>query len=237
MKSLNIFNEISKRVILYRMLLFVMTITASGQASAKKKDHLHQCWEKQAKPLTNRYLSFNFEEAKNNLDHNFKPWQTTHYDNKGHIWSNATVFMQADSTQFGSKIYTEKEQLNDSELLVLPYGSQKPLNATLEMLSGEKMGVARYSPTRILNDFEQKHPIPDRESDRDYSVYKLTVDERIVKLYIRNTDNLVAKIATLQNDQLLGDVQTVYHYSNYFETEGLYYPSFITIDKYNSKIK
>lgn len=207
------------------------------QANAQSNSILKNCWDRQVKPLGNNYITFSFSEQSNELEHNFRPWQETNYKSNGIVWSNANNFMKSDSLTFRNKKYNSKIQLDKSTLLFLNYGDKELFAVTKNMYQNQIFNTIRYSPINLINYFFQ-HKIPtDKESNSDFAVYKTTINEALVRLYIKKSDNLVHKVTVLSYDELFGDVLSTFYYSDYSTIKNLYYPKTIQIEKINGKVK
>lgn len=202
-----------------------------------KQNPLQECWNKQVKPLQEQYLTFSFHEKLNELQHSFEPWQQTNYINKGKIWCNADGFLKHDTLTSGKRIYYSKTSFNKNELLFLDYGDKDLFAITQEMFSEQTFQSARYLPTNIINYFFQKKIGAGNESDKEFAVYKTTINKTIVKLFIRRSDNLLQKLTTLNDDELFGDVLTTVTYSDFSTIDGLSFAKNIQIEKINGQLK
>lgn len=221
--------------------LAIILLTALAlQASAKKKDYLQTCWDKQAKPLSGKdFLSFRFNERSNELTHNFEPWKTTHYDANGLVYTSADYFLKDDTlTNATSKrTYYSKTEYNPATLLFLDYGDKDLYAVTKDMFADQPVKAARYNPALLLGYFYKNETSLSKESDQTSAVYQQIINKAIVKLYINKATGLLNKITTLSNDDLFGDVLTTYRYENYQQSgKQLYYPSTVYISKINGKV-
>ncbi len=213
------------------LIILFLSLTASAQNSITK------CWVNQVKPIKDNYVTFSYVEKRNELGHNFEPWQQTNYEGKGAIWSNATNFIKQDTLSRGKRKFYSSTVFNSAELLLLDYGDKELLPVTKKSFSNQVIKTARYTPINILTYFLQNKIAKSEESNAEFSVYTTTINQTIVKLYIRKFDNLLQKITTLSDDELFGDVLTTIHYSSFVKTKNLYSPQKIQIDKINGKVQ
>lgn len=202
------------------------------------EDNLQKCWNNQVKPLKEQYFTFSYQEKLNELEHSFEPWQQTNYVGNGTIWINAGIFLKNDTlTNPGRKsLYYSKTQFSNTELLFLDYGEEKLSTVTHGMFSGQPFKVVRYSPVMLIDYFFQKRIAPDKESNNTLIVYKTIINRTIVTLYITKSTNLVAKITTLDDNELFGDVLTTFIYSNYSNSNKVLYPKSVRIEKINGQV-
>ncbi len=214
------------------ILIFIM-----NTAIAQSKNYLQECWKKQAKPVQSTYLSLAYTEKLNELEHSFEPWQQTHYIGKGTIWSNAESFLKSDTITTGKRLYNSKTHYNDSTLLFVDYGDEDFFPVTQGMFSDYVFKTARYSPATLIHYFYQKKVMPEKEDNSPFASYKITINKTLVTLFIRKADQLLAKVTTLGNDELFGDVVTALTYAEYATINKLYYPKLIVVEKINGKIK
>ena len=215
---------------IFSLILFFASLSVSAQNSLTK------CWIKQVKPINENYLTFAFAEKRNDLGHNFEPWQQTKYLGKGSIWSNASNFNKQDTLSRGKRKFYSITQYNSTELLILDYGDEELLPITKELFLDQVIKTARYTPINILNYFLRKEIKESDESNSKFSVYSTVINQTIVKLYISKFDNLLQKVTTLSDDELYGDVLTTFQYSAFAKTASLYHPQKVQIDKYNGKV-
>ncbi|PZF74013.1 MBL fold metallo-hydrolase [Taibaiella soli] len=214
--------------------------TFSFHATAKEKDYLGECWNKQVKAISEKsFLSFHFTEKLNELTHNFEPWKTTHYDANGIIYTNADYFLKDDTlTNTTSKrTYYSKTQYSPATLLLLDYGDKDLYAVTKDMFTDQPVKAARYTPSLLIGNFRKNKTELSRESNKTSAVYQQTINKTIVKLYISKSTGLLDKITTLSDDDLFGDVLTTYNYSSYQQSgKQLYYPKAVYISKINGKV-
>ena len=214
-------------------LLFFTTL----QTNAKPTDYLLECWNKQVKPLQEQYLTLSYEEKLNELEHSFEPWEQTNYIGKGTVWVNADNFLKQDTLINGERTYFSKTQFNKTDLLFLDYGDKDLFDVTQSMFLDQTFKTARYSPIMMINYFVQQNVSANKENNNDFAIYETTINKTIIKLYIRRSDNLLNKITTLSDDELLGDVLSTFTYSDYSAADKLSYPKTIQITKINGKVK
>lgn len=207
------------------------------KANAPSKNILKDCWEKQVKPLGNKYLTFSFSEKRNELEHSFTPWQETSYNSSGIIWCNTNHFLKSDSLAFSGKKYNSKTQFDKTTLLYLDYGDKELFAVTESMYQNQIFKTIRYSPIYLLNYFFQHKISANHESNNDFAVYTTTIHKTVVKLFIRKSDKLLDKITVLRDDELFGDVLSTFSYNDYSTTKKLFYPKTIQIEKINGKVK
>lgn len=220
-----------------QFLLIAILASTVMQTNAQSTNCLKECWKKQVKSLKNNCITFSFSENRNELAHNFKPWQESNYNSFGIVWCNAGIFMKSDSLILNGKKYNSKTQWNKSTLLFLDYGDKELFAVTENMYQNQVFKTIRYSPISLINYFFDKKISSDKESNEDFAVYKTIINKTIVKLYIRKSDNLLDKVTTLSDDELFGDVLSSFTYSDYSTTDKLFYPTTIQIEKINGKVE
>lgn len=224
---------------LTKTLPFILLFFATIQISAKLTNNLLECWNKQVKPIQGKYLTFSYKEKLNELEHSFEPWQQTNYTGNGTVWTNADNFLKNDTLlrTGGKKPYYSKTQFNKTEFLLLDYGDKDLSAITQSMFLDQTFRTVRYSPVILINYFFQQKIPAEQESNNEFAVYKTTINKTIVKLYIRKFDNLLAKVTTLSDDELFGDVLNTFIYSDYSFLGKLVYPKTIEVTKINDKVK
>lgn len=217
-------------------ILFIQFYGLINGLFAISNDPLLVCWSKHVKPLQNKVLSMEFTETRNELEHSFEPWQLSEYKSAGYIQFNNTLFIKMDSLTRGKKTYYSKTQFNKSELLFQDFGAKELSNVTQSMFDNQKFKIARYTPVQLLGYFVGQNVSQNKTILSEYFIYSSSINEVKVSLYINKKDTLVNKIITLQNDELFGDVETVYSYSKYGVVNNMYCPTTISISKTNGKV-
>lgn len=213
-------------------MMFLVTLNAESNP----KNYLNNCFNKQVKPLGDRYLCLSYNENSNELGHDMEPWKQTNYIMKGTVWSTAYEFCKYDTLTRSDNSYYSKTQFDKTTLLVQDYGNEKLLSVSANMLADYIFETARYSPMMLIDYFKTQKPDLDSSSNQVYAVYKLIVNKKIVKLYIRKGDNLLEKAVTIRNDDMLGDVTDTYFYEDYSTTAKVYSPAVIEIEKFGGKV-
>jgi glyoxylase-like metal-dependent hydrolase (beta-lactamase superfamily II) len=207
------------------------------QASAEETGYLQECWNRQVAPLAGQYMAFSYQETLNELEHNFEPWQQTHYTGKGTVWYGMDSFLRADTLAEGESRYFSKTWLSSADLLLMEYGTEKLFPVTKGMFLEQCFKSARYSPVPLLSYFFRQKAAPDKESDREFVVYKATIHKAIVRLYIRRSDSLLFRATVWSYDELLGDVESTFTYSDFAKAGRLLYPATIRVEKINGRLK
>lgn len=207
------------------------------QTNSPSNNILKNCWKRQVMPLKNNFLTFSYSEKRNELEHNFKPWQESSYNSTGTVWCNVDNFLKLDSLMYNGKKYNSKTQLNKSTLLFLDYGEKELFEVTENMYQNQIFKTTRYSPIGLINYFFHNKISADNETNNDFAVYKSKINKAFVKLYIRKSDNLLEKITILSYDELFGDVLSTFRYNDYSNIDNLSYPKTILIEKINGKVK
>lgn len=197
---------------------------------------LKQSWRHQVKPIESNYLTFGFTESSNKLGHSFYPWQQTNYQVNGNIWYNSEEFTKLDTLKSGQRVYNSKTVLNEKEMLLLDFGDKDLAPVSIKMLEDQTFKTARYSPARVLNYFVTNNISLSKESNQTYAIYETTINTTIVKLCINKHNNLLSKLVTVSDDELFGDVETEYMYSNYTKIGSIYVALNIDIKKINRKL-
>jgi hypothetical protein len=224
----------TKRLLVLGTLFFLPALI-----TAKPKDYLLECWNKLVKPTTGKYLTFSYNENSHELEHSFEPWQQTVYAGKGIVWTNGDNFLKNDTlvNVARNRSYYAKTQLSKNDMLFLDYGDKDLFAVTQSMFLDQPFKTARYTPIKLVDFFYQQKVTLDQESSPELAIYKLRINNVIVKLFIRKNDYLLAMVTTLHDDELFGDVLTTFTYSNYSKIETLSYPRHIAITKINGKVK
>lgn len=207
-----------------------MTIIFKGNAQT---DYLVKSWIKQVKPIKNKYLTFSFKEELNELEHSFYPWQQTNYNVNGQIWANNAEFIKIDTL---NGKHNSKTSISRDEMLLLDFGNTKLSVVTEKMFKDQTFKTGKYVPTRILDYFKSKNISIDDDSDEQFAIYKTVINKTVIRLYINKSNNLLAKITTLNDDEFFGDVLTSYTYSNYVKIKGFNLALDIKIEKINGKL-
>lgn len=221
---------------LQKPLLAVLLFISVNYLQAGSKNYLSECWNRQVKPLNEKYLALFYNETANKLYHDLEPWKQTKLASKGCVWISPAGFLKHD-TLMRKKLYFSKTQYNRTELLYVDYFSDKLAGVTQSDLDDELFESARYNPVMLIDHFFRKKILLSSESDKDFAVYTSTINKSIVKLYIHKNDMLVHKITTLSSHDLYGDVLNTYLYTGYVNTGNLQYAQNIGIEKINGKIK
>lgn len=194
-------------------------------------DYLQQCRDRQVMPLQERFVILRYQEHRQKLYHSPEPWQTMDSRSTGRIYCNTDNFLQSDTITRKDKHYVSVTQLSGTELLLQPYWQKAPVPITYGMIADQPLETARYSPVMLL-DYAAKHqPAPDVITDPAFAVYTLTINRKILRLFIRRRDALLERITIMQHDDMLGDVTTTITYRNFTRYEQLYYAQNIEIEK------
>lgn len=222
---------------IFSSLLLITWLLLPSEIQAKPKDYLQRCWNQQGQNLGAGYLTLRYQETAHELEHSQYPWQQTRYDKKGAVWLNASNFLKQDTLTQDSKTYYSKSQLSPDELLLLDYGDKELLAVTPAMFAGYVITTARYSPALLLHYFVQHPNAVMKSTDQRFAVYKASVADARVTLFIRKADGLLDHVTVLQADELFGDVLTTYSYQKYASTGKVRYPTTIGISKLNGRIQ
>ena len=222
---------------MFKFVIIGIIALSTIQVNAQHKNILKNCWQKQVKPLTNKYLTFSFTEERNELEHSFKPWQESNYNSTGKVWLNADNFLKSDSITIRGKKYNSQTQLSKSTLLFLDYGDEELFAVTKSMFENQIFNTIRYSPIILIDYFYQHKISIDNESNNDFAVYNTIINKALVKLFIRKSDRLLEKINILSYDEFFGDVLSTFIYKDYLAINNFSYPKTVQIEKINSKVK
>ena len=217
-----------------KKLPIALLLLLSLNVTAKSKNHLQACWDKQVKPLQDKYIEFHYSESENNLYHSFKPWDTYRTSHNGTAWCNGSSFLKRDTLQ---NKHISLLQYNDTELLSIGYRDTSVMNVTKEDYEQEPIELSRYSPALLLNYFHAHAALKTNKKDQKYEVYQLTIAKTVVKLFINRHTELLEKISAMSNSDLYGDVTDVINYRDYINAGDLVYPKTIYMDKTNGKAK
>jgi glyoxylase-like metal-dependent hydrolase (beta-lactamase superfamily II) len=219
---------------LHLLTLIIALQFSQTNLMSTETNYLQECWKKQVFTIHGKYLQLSYQEELNELEHSYYPWQQTNYKGKGECWINAHSFIKKDSLSPGN--YFSKTQLINNQLLLLDYGNTKLSPVTQQMTDEQTYKSARYSPTMIIAFFLKNNVSMDYDRGEAFVSYTSKINNAIVKLFIRKSDQLVEKISTLSDDELFGDVLSVYHYSNYESIQEVYCPKEVEINKVNGKL-
>lgn len=219
------------------LVLFFILLVANG-ASIKPRDHLQACWRQQGQPLRNSYLVFNYRETVNELEHNLVPWQTTAYTGRGTVWITADRFLKQDTLTSVDRplTYFSSTQRSTTNLLYRDYGHTDLFASTQGMQQDYVFQAARYSPLSLLAYFQQHHVPVNATAPAGLAGYETTINQTVVRLFIRQQDNLLAYVTLLSPDELLGDVTTTFRYQDYAYLGKLAYATRVQVEKMNGKI-
>ena len=212
------------------LLLFIST-------NVFAQDALQECWKKQVEPLGKNYLSFSCNEVKRRFYHSFELWQFMTSKTTASVTVRQNSFARVDTASGGK--YLTKTQLTKDILLY-----QRPGDTTVSQVdsgdfTNEQFETGRYTPIYLVNYFREKNAPKDRSSNSEHSVYVLPIGKTVVRLFIRNSDNLLEKIALFNDDELYGlygDITRSFNYTDYKNINGLMYPATVAIDKINGKL-
>jgi hypothetical protein len=136
---------------IFRFLAIVPFALSAIYSNSQSTDILKKCWKKQVEPVKEKYISFNFTEERNVLDHNFKAWQTTQYLANGIVWANANHYQKKDSIIYRGNTYNSKTKLNNTSLLFVNYGEEQLPEVTESLYHDHVLKTIRYSPIYIIN--------------------------------------------------------------------------------------
>ena len=213
-------------------IIFFSLISVHGFSQS---DFLKESWNKQVKPLENSYLNFVFSESSKQLHHSFYPWEETTYKTTGEAWGGKGTFSKVDTLKSNQDVFLSKTQLTEDEFLLQNFGNVELAQVSPEQFMDQTYLTARYLPSRILNYFlNQKIPL-DQEDDQN-AIYSTRINETQITLYLDKSTKLLSKVLTVQHDDLFGDVDTEYTYSNYTRLDDFYLAQDIEIKKINGKL-
>lgn len=217
-------------------LLFIIAIISQFQSNAQTKNLLLSCWNREVKPLGANYLSLTFAEKRSELENTYEPWQAVPYKGNGNICCKTDYFAKKDSILTGHKVHTAKVQYNSNVLLWQDYDARTLSAVSKDMAASYLLQTARFTPVLLIDYFKQKNIEVSKESNQFYSLYKTTINDKLVSLYIRNSDSLNYMTTILENDKLYGDALTTILYDEFQHTAGLEYPGRMKIAKVNGKV-
>jgi glyoxylase-like metal-dependent hydrolase (beta-lactamase superfamily II) len=218
-------------------LLLLLLMRTVFPAVAQRNTDLQSCWKKQLGALGSNTISLSYTEQLNELYHSPEPWQQISYTGNGRLWYNTSGFLKQDTLTTGTRNLYSTMQLDANSLLLVDYNDNSQSAVSQSLYAEKLIESARYTPA-VLIDYAVRKGIPARaSSDRTFSCYRLTIHKTIVTLYVDRKDKHLAKITTLQNDDLRGDVESIYTYSDYTTVGGLSYPRSVAIEKMNGHLK
>lgn len=211
-------------------LLFISTNLFS-------QDALHECWKKQVEPLGKNHLSFSSNEVKRRFYHSFELWQFMTSKTTASVQVGPDIFTRVD-TSGGGKSLT-KTKVRKDILLYKRAGDTTVSEVDSADFRNEQFETGRYTPIYLINYFLEKKAEKQRNCLSDHSVYVLSFGKTIVRLFIRNSDDLLEKITLTNDDELYGlygDITRSFNYTDYKTIDGLMYPATVAIDKINGKL-
>lgn len=218
-------------------ILAVVTCLLLHGPAAVAKSELEKCFANQVKPLQDQYLSFSYREQLNDFYHSPQPWQQKRYDGSGMVWTNGDIFLKQDTLVSGKRILYSKTQFSKDELLYLDYGKKEMSPTTTATFAAQIWECARYTPLPLIRYMSEQKLSPEKQTDKEFAVYKTTIGGNIVTLSINLSTHLATTISVLSYDELYGDVLTVIAYSDYVKDGKSIYPRKIIIEKTNGKLK
>ncbi|RZK88068.1 MAG: hypothetical protein EOO62_38225, partial [Hymenobacter sp.] len=188
--------------------------------------------------MKDSYLVLSYRETMNELEHNLAPWQTTVYAGRGTVWVTADQFLKQDTLTAVARqrTYFSSTQRSATSLLYRDYGDKELFAATQGMQQDYVFRAARYSPLSLLAYFQQHHVVADATTSAGLASYQTTINQTVVRLFIRQRDALVDHVTLLGPDELLGDVTTTFRYLDYAHLGQLAYATRVQVEKTNGKV-
>lgn len=219
-----------------RLTLFLLVVAA--EAWARPPDYLRACWRQQCQPLKDKWLVLHYHETVNELEHNLAPWQPTAYAGRGTVWVTADQFRKQDTLTAVARqrTYFSSTQRSATSLLYRDYGDKDLFAATEGMQQDYVFRAARYSPLSLLAYFQQHHVVADATAPAGLASYQTTINQTVVRLFIRRQDALLAYVTLLSPDELLGDVTTTFRYLDYAHLGQLVYATRVQVEKTNGRV-
>jgi glyoxylase-like metal-dependent hydrolase (beta-lactamase superfamily II) len=215
---------------------WILFLLISVHFKAQKIDYLIKCWNKQVGSLEKNILNISYTENYNTLEHDFNPWDQTNYNIEGKVWIGKESYNKVDKYSKENKEYNSVIQLSKDKLLFMNYGENKISPVTKEDMHEQIYLSAKYSPLFLINYFKEQKVKIDKESEnKEFAVYKTVINKSIVRLFINKNDALLKKVTILSDDELFGDVLSVFNYKDYINDK-IYYPKNISIEKINGKL-
>lgn len=217
------------------MTLIISALTALC-TYAKVPDYLKECTKIHCNLADDNYLKITYQETKNRLYHSFKPWDQTSNKITGTVWCNSSNFLKLDSLESGKNMYSSQTHISNDKLLYVNYGKTELSAVSKDMHNAITFKTARYTPSYILNYFVKENITLSPLSNKDYAIYEYKTENRIVKLFIKTSDNTLNKVTILEFDDLYGDILTSYSYKNYKIINETKCPSLVEVSKYNGHV-
>ncbi|MFA6152375.1 MAG: MBL fold metallo-hydrolase [Chitinophagaceae bacterium] len=204
---------------------------------ARQIDYLQSCWNKHLGNLGNKYLNLTYKEELNELYHSPEPWQVVHYNVTGKFWCNAKGLLKVDTLISRKRALSSIVELDNERLLLKDYGSTTLSAVTKSMFNNMVFESARYTPQTIINYCKEHKISEDKNNNSHFAIYTATINNSIVRLFIRKADCLVEKVTTLSHDALRGDILSTFTYAGYGKAGGAVYPATIMIAKFGGRVK
>ncbi len=214
-----------------RFVVFLLPFFLVAEVQGYSAGALQLCHQRQVEALRGRCLSFNYRESRYRFYHSAEPWQTINSRRHGRINCDLSSFSKIDTLVRRGKIHQAKIQFSVGELLIQPYRSQQLLDVSRKMVEEQLYKTARYTPIMLLDYFNRQAPTVDSISMAGMAIYELTIHHTIVKLFIRTSDFLLARITCSSYHDMLGDETHTYRFSDYRAIEGLHIAHTIHIGK------
>lgn len=227
---------------MYRIKLAALFMSFCFFTSAN--DLLKACWEKQARPITDKYLSVQYREHKTGLSHSMNPWDEYSHDIKGVFTFNNESFSKVDTlTTKSNNQYYSSVHFEDRLLLSKSYRSDDLSEVDDFMLNEQLMASCRYSPVLILDYCYKNLERIYEEHLPSMVIYHIQIAQFRVSLYLDKEKVNVSKIKVISDlesdDQYygIGDVIDEFQYDMYDQIDDFHFPREVAISKLNGKLQ
>lgn len=219
-----------------KQVLYITIAFICSFSSIFGQGNLSKSWEKQNRPIRNKIMVFSFTEERNKLEHSYAPWDKTLYRTKGSIWITPKSLYKKETLSINGKTESSLLQYNQRTMLFSDYGSDTLSSVSIKQYRRQLYQTARYTPTLLLEYFNNRKTGLESGKDSLYNTYLETIGEAKVRLFINKRTDLVDRINILESDDFFGDVNSTfkYHYTN---EQSIFIPQEILISKINGKLQ
>lgn len=219
------------------MLCLTMSNFLNIEVFAGNINTLKRCWQKQAKSFVNTYHQLNYTEISKEFYHSNSPWKELIENKNGSFIYSTKSFSKTDTLIKKPKIYTSEKHFKDYRLLSKDYYESTLTSTTEKNNANALFETLRYTPLMMLNYFFEHQKSSMEIINKDTIIYELHINENLVKLFIKKDELSIHKITNKHFDELYGDIEDVYYYENYKNSNSISHPSFIRVHKLNGLLK
>lgn len=217
-------------------IIYIIITFSCSFLSIYGQGDLNKSWKKHNGPIKNKVILFTFTEERYELEYGYIPWEKTLYQTKGNIRITPNSFYKKEILSINGRMESSILQYNKQTMLFYDYGSDTLSAITTNQYNKQLYQTAKYTPTLLLEYFNNIKTRSESNKDSIYTTYLETINGAKVRLFINKTTYLVDKINIWENDDFMGDLNSnyVYHYTN---QQSIFIPQEISISKINGKLQ